>query len=214
MPLQGYRGRQDADQSEARSESHQESGRLKQVQDDPIYVDRIDTSRIRTCPHGVVVTVKRTLGVDIFYHPDGKPCSVFNKLDLTADYINAEDAYLNKVIREAKSIFKKINEPRVYPVLSTYEPLVKRVAQELENERDLKKLKDMFLTLMRGEDAVAVFRAIGAVLGPEKNEILLNNVIAIYAKRYPYEDLEHLHQLLIEAEPVLERNLRRKGARA
>jgi hypothetical protein len=184
------------------------------VQDDSIYVDRIDTSKILTCPHGVVLTVKRRLGVDIFYHPNGKPCSVFNKLQLTADDLLAEDVYLNKVIREAKSIFEKIKEPRVYAVMGTYKPLVKRLAQELENERDLKKLKHMFLTIMRGSNAADVFRAIGAVLGPDKNEILLNNVAALYAKRYPHEDLKHVHQLLIEAEPVLERNLRRKGARA
>lgn len=209
--VRGRRGRQDADRREARSESHRESGDLKQAQDDLIWVDRIDTSRIRICPHDVVLTVKERLGVPIFYHPDGKPCSVLNKLDLTGDEINAEDVRLNKAIREAKSIFEKIDDPWVCSRMSTYKPLVKRLAQELENERDLKKLEHMFLAIMRCTGAIEIFMAIGTVLGPEKNRILLNNVAAIYTEHYMNENLEYLYPLLVETEPVLERNLRRKG---
>ena len=181
--------------------------------DKPIWVDRIDVSLIPSCPHGLVVRSRERLGVTIFYHPDGEPCSLLNSLFLTCDDINAQDARLNKVIREAKSIFEKMDDPYVYSRLTSYEPLVKRLTQELENERNLKKLKHMFLMIMRDENAVSIFRAIGAVLSPEKNKILLNNVAAIYAQHYVDEDFDHLHELLIEAEPVLERNLHRKRAR-
>ena len=60
----------------------------------------------------------------IFYHPDGKPCSVLNKLGLTSDYLNGQDVHLNKVIREAKSVFEKIRDPLVYSGSTNYRPLV------------------------------------------------------------------------------------------
>lgn len=170
------------------------------------YVDRIDYSKIRVCGHNLPVTRIEKLGVIIFHHPDGTPCSLLNSLRLNADAINAEDALLSQAKGRAGSIVEKLDAPIVYSRLSTDKDLVERLAEELDEEKDLKRLEDAFLKIARGKNAVDVFRAIGAALGPEKNRIVLNNVAAVFTKQYrdgSIAELQHLYPLVLEAQQVL-----------
>jgi len=162
-----------------------------------VYVDRVDTKHIQSCPHDLPVGKVEVLGVQIFQHPDGKPCSVLNSLQLSGPEVNESDPHLNAAKTDATSILEKLDDPLVYSRLYTDADLVERVAQELDKERSKSKLEEGFLRIARGKNAVEVFKAMGAALGPKKYRKVLNNIAAVYVK-YRNEDLQHLLPLLEE----------------
>jgi len=173
---------------------------------DAIHVDRIDVSKIKICGHDMAVTRSERLGVNIFFHPDGKPCTLLNSLRLTGAAVNSEDVLLTKAKAEAERIIDKVDDPIVYSRLMSDKELVKRLAKELDEETDIKRLESAFTRIARGKNAVEVFRAMGQALGPDKNDIILNNVAAIFAKEYregSVEGLQHLYPLVIEAQQVI-----------
>lgn len=161
-------------------------------------MDRVDTAHVQSCPHGVPVGIVEILGVKVFQHPDGEPCSVLNNLQLSGPEINEQDARLRAAVTDAGSILGKLSDPEIYSRLGTDRGLVERVARELDRERSHSKLADGFLEIARGKNAVEVFRAIGTALGSKKYELVLRNVAAVYMARHQEEDLSHLMPLLTE----------------
>jgi hypothetical protein len=169
------------------------------------HVDRIDVSRIRYCGHDQPVTTVEKLGVPIFCHPDGKPCKLLNCLCLDGDMVNEEDPLLSRATAEADKIVDKIDDPIVYSRLSTDKALIKRLARELDREKDKKRFQEALLKIGHCEHAVEIFRAVGDVLGAKKRHILLNNVTAIFTIQYrdgSVKGLEHLYPLIIEAQQL------------
>jgi len=162
-----------------------------------VYVDRVDVKHIQSCPHDLPVRRVEILGVQIFQHPDGEPCSVLNKLQLSGSEVNDEDSHLNAAKADAGSIIDKLDEPEVYSRLSTDAGLAERVARELDGERSKVRLEEAFLKIARGKNAVQAFKAIGAALDPEKYRVVLNNIAAVYVN-HKDEDLQHLLPLLME----------------
>lgn len=163
-----------------------------------IYVDRVDTKHIQSCPHDLPVTRVEVLGVQIFQHPDGEPCSVLNNLQMSGAEVNEADPRLKATKADAQSIFEKLESPEIYSRLSTDTGLVERVAKELDASRSKKKVEAWFLKIARGKNAVEVFKAIGAALGPRKRRIVFENVACVYVKHRFKEDLRHLVPLLVE----------------
>jgi len=169
------------------------------------HVDRIDVSRIRYCGHDQPVTTIEKLGVPIFCHPDGKPCKLLNSLCLDGDLINEEDLLLSRAMAEAERIVDKIDDPIVYSRLSTDRALIKRLARELDREKDEKRFQDALVKIGHCEHAVEIFRAIADVLGPKKKRILLNDIAAVFTMQYrdgSVKGLEHLYPLIIEAQQL------------
>lgn len=162
-----------------------------------VYVDRVDTKHIQSCPHDLSVTRVEVLGVQIFQHPDGEPCPVLNNLRMSGSEVNAADPRLRAAKADASSIIEKLSDPLIYSRLSTDRGLVERVAKELDKETSKAKLGKSFLEIARGRNAVEVFKAMGGALGPKKYRVVLNNIAAVYVK-YRDEDLQHLLPLLVE----------------
>ena len=163
-----------------------------------VYVDRVDTAHVQSCPHGFRVSMVEILGVKVFQHPDGEPCSVLNNLQLAGPEINEQDAHLRSVVSASGSVLDKLSDPEIYSRLGTDKGLIARVARELDRERSHSRLADGFLEIARGKNAVEVFRAIGTALGSKKYELVLRNVAAVYMARHQEEDLSHLMPLLTE----------------
>jgi hypothetical protein len=163
-----------------------------------IYVDRVDTKHIRSCPHDLPVTGVEILGVQVFQHPDGEPCSVLNNLQMSGSEVNEADPRLRAAKADAQSIFEKLDEAEIYSRLSTDTGLIQRVAKELDASRSKKKVEEWFLKIARGKNAVEVFKAIGTALGPKKRRIVLENIACVYVKHRFKEDLRHLVPLLVE----------------
>lgn len=176
---------------------------LKQVQ--LTHVDRIDLSKIRFCGHDQPVTTIEKLGVPIFCHPDGKACRLLNSLCLDGDMINEEDPLLSRAMAQAERIVDRIDSPIVYSRLSTDRKLIKRLARELDREKDEKRYVEALIKIGHCEHAVQIFRAIADVLGPKTKTILFNNVIAIFTMQFCDESvkgLEHLQPLVAEAQQL------------
>lgn len=169
------------------------------------HVDRIDVSKIQYCGHEQPVTAVEKLGVPIFCHPDGKPCKLLNSLCLDGNMINEEDPVLSRIMAETDRIVDKIDDPIVYSRLSTDKAVIKRLAKELDREKDKKRFQEALLKIGQCEHAVDIFRAIGQALEPRKRRILLNNVTAIFTMQYcdgGVKGLEHLYPLVIEAQQL------------
>lgn len=175
------------------------------------YVDRID-SQVHRCVHDLPVTKVENIGVSIFLHPDGKPCLLLNSLKLDMDTVNAEDLNLQRAKANGKSVLESLVDPIIYSRLTVDRELSKRLADELDHEKDMKKIEAGFLAIARGKNAPEVFRTIGSVLGPAKNEIVMWNVAAVYGRHYATEDLRHLVSLITEYQPALEKRAKELAA--
>jgi hypothetical protein len=156
----------------------------------------------------MVVTKVEVLGVPIFQHPDGVPCSLLNALQLSGDQINAEDTSLNAAKANAQCILEMMDNPLIYSRLSTDKALVHRLAKELDR-LGKRRLDEAFLRIARGKNSVPVLKAMGEALGPKVWFTILNNVTATWVNHRESEDLEHLLPLIREF--VAERD-KRKGA--
>lgn len=114
-----------------------------------VFVDRVDTEHIQSCPHGLHVGMVEILGVKVFQHPDGEPCAVLNNLQLSGPEINEQDLHLRSAVSDAGSILGKLSDPEIYSRLSTDKGLIARVAKELDRERSHSRLADGFLEIAR-----------------------------------------------------------------
>jgi len=168
------------------------------------YVDRIDTSKILSCPHGATVTRKQKFGVTIFYHPDGAPCTLLNSLQLDGDTLNAEDIVLNEALTQPGSALGWFDNPRIYSRLAADIRLIKRLAAELDamnSKKDAHRLEAAILKIARGKNAVDIFRAIATIL-PKR--LVFHNVTAVYMKNILHiqdaeqQDLNHLYPIVAE----------------
>ena len=172
------------------------------------HVDRIDVSKIRYCGHNQSVTTIEKLGVPIFYHHDGKPCKLLNSLCLDGDLINKEDPLLSHAMAQAERIVDKIDDPVVYSRLATDKTVIKRLARELDREKNRARFQEALIKIGHCEHAVEIFRAIADILEPKKKKLLLHNIGAIYTMQYrdgDVEGLEHLVPLVIEAKQLADK---------
>jgi len=99
--------------------------------------------------------------------------------------------------------------------LPSDEKLLKKLAEEIEADSDVEHLEAVFLKIMRYKNSPAIFRAIGTTLGPEKNVLVLRNVVAIFGKQYKkgsIGELQHLYPLVIEAQHASEERAKRAKA--
>lgn len=161
------------------------------------HVDRIDTTKITTCPHNLAVKRVRKLGVIIFLHPDNTPCTFLNSFKLTGDILNAEDALLNEAKATTKDPLEWLNNPITYSRLGTDKTLMKRLAHDLDHETSSAKVEKAFLSIARGKNACDIIRAMIKAL-PDKETIILNNTAAIYANYSQTEDVSHIYPIVLE----------------
>jgi hypothetical protein len=161
------------------------------------HVDRVDTSRIRVCGHNSPVTKAVQLGVTVFYHPDGRPCSLLNSLRLDGDAVNREDAHLAAMKENTRNILDLLDDPSCYARLPTDKGLARLIAKELDRERNPESLTEALLKIARCQHAVEAFRAIREALSPRNQHILMKNILAIFTTA---ADLQHLYPLIIEAQ--------------
>jgi len=159
------------------------------------YVDRIDTEHINKCPHDKKVKCVERFGVKIFLHDDGSPCSLLNSFALNGDDLNKEDVKLARAKAEAKSVFEMLEDPSVYARLSTDEDILRRLAEELDKEKSLKRLEEMFLQLIKQKNVIEVINALSKYVD---RGILINNAVAVYVKYRGDYDLEHCIPLVKE----------------
>jgi hypothetical protein len=170
------------------------------------YVDRIDTSHIRVCGHNLPVSKAAQLGVTIFYHPDGRPCSLLNSLRLDGDAVNREDAHLAAMKENARNILDLLDDPSCYARLPTDRELARLVAKQLDRERSPESLTEALLKIARCQHAVETFRAIREALSPRNQRILMKNILVIFTRQYTdgtATELQHLYPVIIEAQNII-----------
>jgi hypothetical protein len=169
------------------------------------YVDRVDTSKIRICGHNFSVSKATQLGVTVFYHPDGRPCSLLNSLRLDGDAVNREDTHLAAMKENTRNILDLLDDPSCYARLPTDKELARLVATQLDRERDPESLTEALLKIARCQHAVETFRAIREALSPRNQGILMKNILVVFTRQYTdgtATDLQHLYPLIIEAQNV------------
>jgi hypothetical protein len=169
------------------------------------HVDRIDTSKIHVCGHNLPVSKAVQLGVTVFHHPDGRPCSLLNSLRLDGDAVNREDSHFALMKKNTRNILDLLDDASCYARLPTDKELAGLVAKQLDAERDPESLTQALLKIARCKHAVETFRAIREALTPGKQRILMKNILVIFTKQYTdgtATDVSHLYPLIIEAQNI------------